>query len=346
MYDFEHFRAVLEGRAVDWVPPAELGVDLEVREAFLGRKIAAPADEVDFWRQAGYCYAGLRLWSGYVEPFNLGRPEMVTHHRHAYGLYGEQEEREWATESKGCITSWEEFERFPWPSADGGRYEYLAEAAAQLPAGMKLIVVEGRVFQTTWMLMGFAGLSYALAETPELVRAVMDKVAEVRLAGFARSLSMEGVGAAWLPDDIAYTEGLMVSPKFYRENLFPWYRRFVEVGRQLNKPVIYHTDGRLWEVLEDLIACGFTALHPIEPKAMEGAKVKRLADGRLCLIGNVEVDRLARGTPEEVRRLVKARIEALGFGSYCVGSSNSVTNYVPLENYRALLAASREYGRK
>ena len=31
-------------------------------------------------------------------------------------------------------------------------------------------------------------------------------------------------------------------------------------------------------------------------------------------------------------------------GGYCVGSSNSVTNYVPLPNFKAMLEATFEYG--
>jgi len=348
VHDFEHFRAVLTGEAKDWVPPAELGVDREVREAFLGKRLAGPAQEVEFWQRAGYSYAGLRLWEGYLEPFDSLRPELMHRRTYSYTAYGDRRgTREWATEGKGAITSWEDFERFPWPTAEAGRYAYFTEAARHLPAGMKIIAVEGRVFQTTWMLMGFEGFSYALAEEPQLVRAVLDKVAEIRLEGFQRAVSMDSVGAAWLPDDIAYTEGLLASPKFFRQHLFPWYRRFAEAGRRLGKPIIYHSDGKLFEVLEDLVSCGFAALHPIEPKAMEAAEVKRRAAGRLCLIGNVELDRLARGTPEEIKRLVKERIELLGpGGGYCVGSSNSIAHYVPLENYLALLEASHLYGRR
>jgi len=32
-------------------------------------------------------------------------------------------------------------------------------------------------------------------------------------------------------------------------------------------------------------------------------------------------------------------------GGYLLGSANSITNYVPLENFKAMLAAGREFGR-
>ena len=83
---------------------------------------------------------------------------------------------------------------------------------------------------------------------------------------------------------------------------------------------------------------GFNALHPIEPKAMDIRKLKPRVAGKLCLAGNIELDRLSRGTPDEVRRLARANIRDLAYdGGYGLGSSNSVTYYVPVENYRAMI---------
>ncbi len=54
---------------------------------------------------------------------------------------------------------------------------------------------------------------------------------------------------------------------------------------------------------------------------------------------------LTRGTPEEVRQEARRRIREIGpGGGYCLGSSNSVTNYVPLDNYRAMIETVFEHG--
>ena len=100
-------------------------------------------------------------------------------------------------------------------------------------------------------------------------------------------------------------------------------------------------------MLPDIVDCGFTALHPIEPKAMDIDWVKREYGRRLCLIGNIDLGyTLTRGTPAEVDAEVKERIRTVApGGGYCVGSSNSVTDYVPLENYNAMREAAFRYGR-
>jgi len=79
---------------------------------------------------------------------------------------------------------------------------------------------------------------------------------------------------------------------------------------------------------------------------MDIVEVKRRYAGRLCVIGNIDLGyTLTRGTPAEVEAEVRERIRTLApGGGYCVSSSNSVTEYVPLENYKAMLAATLRYG--
>ncbi len=80
---------------------------------------------------------------------------------------------------------------------------------------------------------------------------------------------------------------------------------------------------------------------------MNITEVKKTYGDRIALIGNVDLGYiLTRGTPQEVRDEVRSLIMRLGpGGGYLMSSANSITNYVPLENYKALLEATFEYGR-
>jgi uroporphyrinogen decarboxylase len=111
-------------------------------------------------------------------------------------------------------------------------------------------------------------------------------------------------------------------------------------------PFAFHSDGRLWEVIPDLIALGVNGLHPIEPKAMDINEVKARYGKKLALIGNIDMDILARGTPEQVRAQVRQRIRDLApGGGYAVGANPGITDYVLPENYRAMREAAFEFGR-
>ncbi len=330
----------------DRPPLIELIVNLPVQEAFLGRPIRSFADQVAFWYEAGYDYVSLcpGYWviaPGFQPREGWRRAVRKTH-------YGEIEVT-WGTEGVGIITSMDDFRSYRFPTledVDFSFFNYCMDPK-NLPEGMKVVARAGDIFTWVWQLMGFENFCLALAEDLELVEALFDRLGNFIYSIFLREAELDEHGmicAFWYSDDIAYVSGPFVSPEIYRRYLFPWMRKIGDVARQKGVPYIYHSDGDLRPVLDDLADCGITALHPIEPKAMDAAELKRKEGHRFCLCGNIEVDTLARGTPEQVRQLTLQRLELLApGGGYCPGSSNTVPDYVPLENYVAMLNAVFEY---
>lgn len=115
----------------------------------------------------------------------------------------------------------------------------------------------------------------------------------------------------------------------------------------LGIPFIFHSDGDFSAVFDDLAACGVKAIHPIEPQAMDIETVKQQVGDQFCIFGNVDLDyTLTRGTPAEVDALVREKIKKLApGGGYGVAASNSIPDYVKPENFRAMVAAVKKYGR-
>jgi uroporphyrinogen decarboxylase len=209
---------------------------------------------------------------------------------------------------------------------------------------MGVIGQHGDIFTTSWEMMGFEDFSLSIYEEPELIEALFEKIGSLIFSMFKTMSDMDHVGALWYSDDIAYTSGLMVSPAFLREQFFPWLKKIGDLAKNRGIPFLYHTDGVLYDVFEDIIASGVTAQHPIEPLAMDIVEVKQRVGDRLCLCGNIDVDILSRGSVEEVRALVRKRLEQLGpGGGYCLGSSNSVPDYALVENYLAMVETTLEF---
>ena len=94
--------------------------------------------------------------------------------------------------------------------------------------------------------------------------------------------------------------------------------------------------------MEQIVDCGFKGFNPIQPNAMNILEVKEKWGKKLCLIGNINLDStLTLGTPQDVRAEVHERIRTLApGGGYMVASSNSITDYVPLENMKSMISAS------
>ncbi|MCC5876282.1 MAG: nucleoside 2-deoxyribosyltransferase [Candidatus Sumerlaeia bacterium] len=330
--DFTQLETTLRGGWAGRVPLLELGIAPTIKGEILGRPPTTVADEVAFMTQMGYDYVKLQ-------------PKIQFHFDRRHAQPGEkQDDRAWVTSSAVLLETMEDFQLYTWPDASGITYERLEMAREHLPDGMKVIGQYGDIFTTVWELMGFENFSVACYEDPDLIAALFQKVGDLVIGMYDIMAPMEHVGALWYSDDIAYTNGLMVSPEFLRSHFFPCLGRIGAIAARHGKPLLYHTDGVLHTVLEDIKGAGVNALHPIEPLAMDIVELKRQVGNDLCLCGNIDVDLLTRGTREQVRARVVERMEALhGGGGYCLGSSNSVPDYVRVENYLEMVTAATEY---
>ena len=340
--DFENLRTVLMGGVGRRVPNVELVIDREIKDGFMGRPVVTLKDDIDFRYEAGYDYAWISV--GMIDPAGTVNKELVA--KAADRKFAGKDERVWADEHGGVIRTMADFKAYPWPDPEKLDYSPFAEARKYLRPGMKIVAILGKVFTAAWQLTGFEKFCELLYDDPKLVNAMVKKVGDIQAAVCRKVVGFDTVGAVWVPDDIAYHSGPMLPPKWFVENTFPHYARMAEMCRREGKPFIYHSDGDMNAMIDTIIDAGFNALHPIEPESMDIYELRKRVGKRLCLLGNIRVHTLSVGTAPEIRELVRDRVTRLGYeGAYCVGSSNSVPNYIPLANYEAMLEASREFGR-
>jgi len=330
--DITQLLKTLKREKADYIPIVELGIHPKIKERFLGRPLNNIKDEIEFWHKAGYDYIKLQP----VFKLNLGQT-----------IVDSDSTIKWASEKQGLIKSFEDLERFYFPSASEIDYTNFEKVKGLLPEGMGVIGQYGDIFTMTWELMGFEHFAFSLFDNPELVKALNDRIGNLVLSMFDFISGQDSVNIIWYSDDIAYKTGLMVSPSILDIYFFPWLEKIGNLTKKYSKPFIYHSDGVLYQVMDKLIDCGIDALHPIEPKAMQIADVKRKYGEKLSLIGNIDVDLLCRGKGNDIRNQVLLNIKQAGFnGGYCVGSGNSIPDYVHYENYITMIETVKEFNRK
>jgi uroporphyrinogen decarboxylase len=342
--DFERYMKALHCEEPDRVPLGDWHVDQMPKEAFMGRSVNTLQDHIDFWHTAGFDYVPAS--SGILEPVRA--PEgMTTTGDAVHTEYRHKVSRKWANTHEGMVANWEQFERYPWPSVDDFDLSKWGAFDRMLPKGMKAILLFGKVYTTAWMYMGAETFFNALEGDEELAGAIINKVGAIQYETFLRVVEHPCIGAVLNPDDVAFNTGLLVHPKYLRKYVFPWYKKMGQVCREKGIGFIFHSDGDCTEVMEDLIDCGFHGFNPVQPNSMDIVEAKRRWGKKLCLIGNINLDStLTLGTPDDVRAEVYERIRTIGpGGGYMVASSNSITDYVPHENMKALLDATYEFGK-
>jgi len=191
-----------------------------------------------------------------------------------------------------------------------------------------------------YLSMGQESFSLALYDEPELVDEILHRYTAWSAEVMKRVCAM-GFDFVWTADDIAFKNGLMLSPKMFRERILPHLRKVADC---ITIPWIFHSDGNLSAVLDDLVGLGIAGLHPIEPTAMDIRALKRRYGKRLCLVGNVDVHMLAAGTPAQVETEVAGLLRDVApEGGYILSSGNSLAAYCRVENIRAMVDTLRRF---
>ncbi len=243
-------------------------------------------------------------------------------------------------EGKGPITTWEEFEKYPWPEVTPSAFEGLEVMERNLPEGMKMAAsIPGGPLENLTFLMGFETFSYALADDPALVAAVAERIGDTLCRVVEVTSSMEAVGAQWLNDDMGFKNATLASPAALRKYVFPTQQRICEIAHRNGKPVFLHSCGKLDEIMDELIdEVGIDAKHSFEDVIMPVWEAKRKWGKRIGLLGGVDMDVLARRSEAEVRAYTRRCInECLPGGGWALGSGNTIANYVPVANFMAML---------
>ena len=193
---------------------------------------------------------------------------------------------------------------------------------------------------------GIDKISIDLYRNPHFARRLIEKIAKA-CRGFAKLMAEAGVDAIFVTDDYADNRGPMINPKLFREYELPNLKEIVRIGERYGIPVLKHSDGNLYPILDDIIETGISALHPIEPGVMDLKTVKEKYGSKICLIGNVDCKYvLPFGDEGHVRRDVRRCIDsAAQGGGFILASSNSLHANVKVENIYVMVEEARRYGK-
>ncbi len=207
---------------------------------------------------------------------------------------------------------------------------------------------DGVGFHAAYGLMGLQLFSYALYDCPAEIERLIEGFNQHALMR-AQVFAEVRPGPLYLyGDDIAYKAHAMFSPEVMKRLFYPQLKRLCDVLNAADIEVVFHTDGYIMEIVDDLLDCGIAGLNPIEPLAHNDiGELKRRYGHRLILVGNVDCSQvLPLGSVEDVRLAVRQCLAAAGHGGgLFIGSSSEIVPATPIENIFAFYEACYEFGR-
>jgi uroporphyrinogen decarboxylase len=191
--------------------------------------------------------------------------------------------------------------------------------------------------------MGYETLCYALYDQRDLVTAISDRLIRMFRVALERMLEFDRVRIVWGSDDMGFKSGTLISPDDLREFVLPGHKLMAEMSHSAGRPYLLHACGNLRAIMEDLIDdVKIDAFHSFEDTIITVDEAKALWGDRIALLGGIDVDFMCRSTEEQVRDRTRVTLEqCMAGGGYCLGSGNSVANYIPLGNYLAMMDEGR-----
>ncbi len=324
------------------LPLYEHGFDFGVIEKVIGEPVApllttTHADHVEAYRRIVRC--GLQLGYDCI-PFERNICRMI---QNGQGLMGH---------APAIIETLEDVEAYPWETK---LPEYIrrfesdyAALRAALPEGMKAVGGVGNgLLEVIQDFVPFQQLAFLQVDEPDAYEALFVKIGDlmVSLWGWVLENYADCFAVCRFGDDLGFRSSTLIQPDDIRKHIIPQYKRVIDLVHSYDKPFLLHSCGRIYEVMDDLIAAGIDAKHSNEDAIDRfDVWVERYGD-RIGNFGGIEMNIMTLNTPDEVRIYVHKLLDRIGTGNggISIGTGNQISSYTEPANWIAMCEAVREW---
>jgi uroporphyrinogen decarboxylase len=360
--DIERFIKIMEGKIIPDKPPmVEYLIDnalmKPILEDMLGRKWVATSDKIDymggqmdfskeniedinawldnlieFWYHMGYDF--VRMEASLALPAKSSKVNDTA---------GEGLTRAWQDETEGVIKTWEDFEKYPWPKIKEEDFYIHRYICGHLPEGMGFISCHaGGVYEHLSRLMSYEHLCLTLIDDPKLFKAVTDKIGSLIYEYDKHLLELDELTTILQGDDFAFNTQTLIAPDDIRKYFLPWHKKYAELCHEKGKPYYLHSCGKVDDLMDDFIDyVKIDGKHSFQDGAASIIDAKKKWGKQICLLGGVDMDKLSRMEPDNLRKYIRNIIEECAPGGrFAIGAGNSIPSYIPLENYLTMLDES------
>jgi len=364
-YDFEHFRQVLmrettrgpvpifEGMADGSAMAAVTGIPHTIDAVTELAELAGPDREMSpeaMEKAMKYLELNVAFSQAVGYDTAMTVPSVPVPRTRAEYSDAEDElkDRPWQSEHDGFIQDREAFDAFQWATPDQIDMLPLEFTAALLPQEMKMHVFYMGIFEDLRSIMGFEQMAIKSKDEPALLADILEKLTVLAEAAVDMAAANPATGFVFYCDDMGFNTSTMISPDFFREHIFPRHKRIVDACHKHNKPFVFHSCGKVDTLMDDLIDfVGIDGFHSFQDSIIPVEKVYEKYGDRISILGGVDVGLLTQGTPDQVRKRCREILEICGHnGGFAIGSGNSVTNYIKIENYYAMIDEARAWNQE
>jgi uroporphyrinogen decarboxylase len=255
--------------------------------------------------------------------------------------------RRWSagTYAGGLLHTREDLARYSPPVSYAGRFfdhGHVADIRRRYPLHCLFYGSHIGPFTGAALSMGYDRFLGSLLDEPDLAVDLLAVRADWCVA-MLKEAEAAGVDLLILGDDAADNRGPMMSPRMWKEFVLPLHRRIV---REMDVPVLWHSDGNIEPLLSMAVEAGFAGVHGLDPgSGLQLGRVTSTFGGRLAFAGNVNLQVLYGDRPEGVQDEVRRCLDqGPGGGSYLFATCNSICKGMNPSLVRAMYRLARADG--
>lgn len=223
-------------------------------------------------------------------------------------------------------------------------WEQVEYAKKMQSKGALVTVYMYGAYQLPRELMGDEMACLCYYDQPELMHDILDTVSDMAFKVLERISEKLVIDSLDIGEDLAGKSGPLIGPNIIQDFFKPYYRKVWDLLYCNGAKILdVDSDGNLNPIIEDLLDCGVTLLHPLEPAAgMDIVELRKKYGKRLALTGGID-KHVLRGSKEDIRKELEYKMQPLmQEGGTVFGLDHRITNGTSIENYRYYVNTGRE----
>lgn len=338
--DYTNLLKVLHNVRPDYLPLYEHHIDCGFIAKVIGKEVSATGKSGSDLEQHFRDVTG--FWKSYTyDAFDYEAPVCDIFPGHGAIMGGKL----------GPIQSRADFERYPFEQLEADFWQaftpQLEAIRAVMPAGMKAYGGCGYgIFEAAQDLVGYESLCVMQYLDPDLFADLFVKIGDLYAALWQKMVREYSDIFVFfrMGDDLGHRTATMLEPDTIRQHILPQYQRIIDIVHGAGKKFLLHSCGRIFDVMDDIIALGIDAKHSNEDQICSyDFWIKNYAS-KIGLMGGFDVNLLTTGDYQTVYNdvLEKGTWYRDSARGYALGSGNSIPEYASAEAFRAMVDAVKE----
>jgi hypothetical protein len=204
------------------------------------------------------------------------------------------------------------------------RFEAHYQASVEAhPSGVNMTGIYVTMISGFIALFGWDMLLLAAGTDQERFGALAGRYASW-IQQYYDALGEADVPVVMVHDDMVWSSGAIFRPAWYRQYVFPHFKRYFEPLLDSGKKIMFTSDGNYNEFVDDIAACGVHGFV-FEPMTDLATIVEKYGQTHV-IVGNADTRILLDGTKAQIRAEVE---RCMSLGRNCPGYFMAVGNHIP-----------------